>query len=264
MNMKLGKTVCYPVVICAFAFAMMSCQSSRDRNSQTVVTERQECFLKYFEHLPGQIDTLTIGIDVPVKGSRQVIDSITVFLNQTLYAFFDDGEDCHLPYEQVYSKNVRKLASHYREAYAPLFMTDGKDFHEFGSDCLEIGLAAQTDTYVTYEIDHIFFGEGLEVAKEWVTFVKSDGRRLKEVISGAGLLRFYKDCPEYRNEDIWRDVCFYAPDSTDVRKIEGTTGLLPDSVEHQYLYAPGIFEDVSYPLEAIGPYLSQEALALIK
>ena len=251
--------------IIGIALSMLTgCQASRNRDTQQLVTERQECILKSFRHLPEVVDTLTIGVDVPVKGSRQMIDSITVFLNQALYAFFDDGEACHLPYGQVFTKDLRTIASHYREAYAPFFKADGEEWHEFTSDCLEIGLAAQTDAYVTYQIDHIFYGEGLEVARDWVTFVKSDGHRLKEVISGADLLRFYRDCPEYRNEDIWQDVHFHAPDLSNVHEIDGTTGLLPDSVVHQYVYAPGIFEDVSYPLEAIGKYLSREAKEVVK
>ena len=260
--MILRKAYCYPAVLLIAVSMLAGCQSTR--NKELLLTERQECFLKSFSHLPGQVDTLTIGIDVPVKGPQRMIDSITVFLNQALYAFFDDGGDCHLPYEHVFSKKVRKLASHYREAYAPFFMADGANYHEFASDYLEVRVIAQTETFVTYEVDHCFFGEGLEVAKEWVTFVKSDGHRLNEVISRADLMRFYTDCPEYRQEDIWTDVHFNAPDSTNVREIDGTTGLLPDSVVHQYVYAPGIFEDVNYPLEAIGAYLSREAQELVK
>lgn len=254
--MKLTTTFIIGMVASA---VLTGCQTSRSRETRELVTERQECILKSFRHLPEVVDTLTVVVDVPVKGPQRMIDSITVFLNQALYAFFDDGETCHLPYGQVFTKDLRTIASHYREAYAPFFKADGEEWHEFASDCLEIGLAAQTDAYVTYQIDHIFYGEGLEVARDWVTFVKSDGHRLKEVISGADMLRFYRDCPEYRNEDIWRNVLFHSPDPADLHEVDGTTGLLPGSVAHQYVYADGIFEDVEYPMEVIGKYLSREA-----
>ena len=115
------------------------------------------------------------------------------------------------------------------------------------------------DTYVTYEIDWVFYGERLEVAKEWATFVRADGHRLTEIISNKNMLRFYKKYPELRSKDIWLHIHTY--DNKDY--LVGSVGLLNDSVAHQYAYAPGIVEDVHYPLELILPYLSKEAKSLI-
>ena len=123
---------------------------------------------------------------------------------------------------------------------------------------LAMNLVAQTDTYVTYEVDWIFFGEGNEVAKEWVTFVLADGHRLKEIISNKNMMRFYKKHPELRNEDIWKH--FHAYDRS---YLVDQVGLLNDSVAHQYPFAPGIYEEANYPLDVIAPYLSKEAKELI-
>jgi len=90
------------------------------------------------------------------------------------------------------ARKVKHLMEHYRDAYSPFFLADSADQHEFLSDCLAMNLVAQSNTYVTYEVDWIFFGEGNEAAKEWVTFVLADGHRLKEIISNKNMLWFYK------------------------------------------------------------------------
>lgn len=240
------------------ALLLTSCLPNQKMIAQPVVTERQTCFLKQYMHLE-ELFPLTISMDVPVEGSRIVLDSITCFLNETLYQFFDTGEAHLFPSESVFSKNTKQIATHYRETYAPYFHVDRTDEHEFASDCLEVNLVAQTDTYLTYEICHIFFGEGLETAKEWVTFAKSDGHRLAEIISGSDLLAFFKSQPGYRNQDVWEYLC----SQSSPFEVGGSLGLLQETVALQYVYAPGIFEDLTYPLPAIAPYLSQEAQQLI-
>lgn len=240
------------------ALLLTSCLPNQKTIAQPVVTERQTCFLKQYMHLE-ELFPLTIAMDVPIEGSRMVLDSITCFLNETLYQFFDTGEAHLFPFESVFSKKTKQIATHYRETYAPSFHVDRTDEHEFAADCLEVNLVAQTDTYLTYEICHIFFGEGIETAKEWVTFAKNDGHRLAEVISRSDLLAFYKSQPDYRNNGVWEDLCY----QSGACEVGGSLGLLTESVAHQYVYAPGIFEDITYPLTAIAPYLSKEAQQLI-
>ena len=251
------------MIVCVFLLLTGGCRPEQGARGQAIVTERQACFLKDYMHLTEEVFPLTIEMDIPVKGSGAVMDSITAFLNETLYQFFDDSQECHLSFEDVFSKDTKQLAAHYREAYAPFFRSDGMDMHEFSSDCLEVYLAAQTDTYVTYGIHSIFYGEGLEIATEWVTFFKSDGHRLAEVISASDLLSFYENHPEYRNEDIWEAILDQNQDEVRMLTIlDGSVGLLEDSVAHQFVFAPGIFEDVYYPLTAIAPFLSKEARQL--
>ena len=210
-----------------------------------------------------QILPVEISIDTPVAAPQPLKDSLTLFLNETLYAFFDDGNSCHLPFETVFSKEVKQLAKHYKEAYKPYYNADNTDVRDFNYDCLDVKLATQNDIYVTYQVNSILYGEGVETTSDWVTFVKSDGHRLKELITDDDMLRFYKEHPEQRNANIWENVQYQLSDGGDIF-LACNTGLLNDSVAHQYVYATGIFEDVVYPIDAILPYLSKEAQALIK
>ena len=219
--------------------------------------------LKHYKHLTGEVFPITIAIDIPVEGSGALVDSITTFFNENLYAFFDNGEDRHLSYESVISKNIKWLIEHYRVAYSPYFPADSTTEHEFSTDCLEMKLVAQTSAYVTYEINRIFYGEGTEIAKDWVTFVKSDGHRLKEIINNNEMLRFYREQPLLRSENIWENLHNHCDEEKSPHDIVCSVGLLNDSLVHQYVYAPGIFEDVKYPLSKITPYLSKEAKDLI-
>ena len=252
--------------VVSIVFSCYGCQSANKMHSQEgkpLVTERQEHLLKYFTHMTGEVYPQTVAIDIPTEGSPSLMDSIAVFLNGKLYAFFDNGEERHLTYESVYSMDVRHLVDHYCEAYAPFLLADSTDEHMFATDCLEMNLVAQTNAYVTYEVVEAFIGEGVEIAKEWVTFVKSDGHRLTEVISNPEMLHFYREHPDLRSEDVWEDVLHHGSEADSLVDIVCSVGLLNDSITHQYVYAPGIFEDVTYPLNEIAPYLSKEAQRLI-
>ena len=256
---------CMWLITIVLIVVMMSCKGGKldDSKNLTLVTERQECVLKYFKHITGEVTPLTITIDIPVDGSQTLVDSITLFINEKLYNFFDDKENYHLPYENVFSTDVKQLTEHYRKAYASFSTSDSTAEHEFATDCMEINMVAQTRTYVTYEVNNIFFGEGIETTKEWVTFVKSDGHRLAEVINDSEMLRFYREHSELRNEDIWEDLLNHCYEEDSLNDIVCSVGLLEDSIAHQYIYAPGIFEDVKYPIDGIAPYLTKEVQNLI-
>lgn len=234
------------------------------RGDDALIVERQECVLKHFKHLTGEIYPITVAIDIPIAGSEILLDSIATFFNENLYTFFDNDKERHLPYEKVVSKDVKRLLKHYREAYSPFFQTDSTEEHEFATDCLEIKLVAQTSTYVTYEVNNIFYGEGIETAKEWVTFSKSDGHRLNEIISNNEMMRFYREEPQLRSENIWEYLHNHWDEEKSPHDIVCSVGLLNDSLVHQYVYTQGIFEDVKYPLNKIAPYLSKEVQNLIK
>lgn len=251
------------IAACVCVLTLTSCQTKNETRKHSFVVERHECLLKHFTHMTSEVLPVSVAIDAPIAGSQAVRDSVTVFLNEVLYAFFDTGEERHIPYESVFSENVRLLAEHYRKAYAPYFHADTTDTHEFETDCLKVTLVAQTDTYVTYEIGHIFYGEGVEIETDWVTFVKSDGHRLREVISEQEMLRFYRENPELRSADVWENLLNQAYDKDSLSNVVCSVGLLEDTVAHQYVYAPGIYEDSKYPLQAIASYLSEEAQALI-
>lgn len=244
---------------CALLLTITNFCVIQEANSQPLVVENHECVLKNYTHVTSMVLPLYISIDLPIRGPKDLTDSLTDFLNETLYQYFDNGNDRHLPYQTVYSKDIRHLIEHYRDAYKRFFLPDSSELHEFNTDCLEISLVAQNDTYITYKVNWIFWGEGEEDAKEWVTFVLADGHRLTEIISNKKMLKFYRKHPELRNEDVWNTICLYDRKSC----LVGSVGLLNDAVAHQFLYAPGIEEVTKYPLDAIAPYLSKEAKALI-
>ena len=77
------------------------------------------------------------------------------------------------------------------------------------------------------------------------------------------MLHFYREHPDLRSEDVWEDVLHHGSEADSLVDIVCSVGLLNDSITHQYVYAPGIFEDVTYPLNEIAPYLSKEAQKLI-
>lgn len=254
------KTTLLNIIICTLILMLTSCCTIQKENDQQFVTKNHMCVLKNYTHITTEVLPLYISIDLPVKGPQPLMDSLTFFLNQALYHYFDNGDDRHLPYETVYTKDVIQLVEHYRDSYKCFFLNDSTIEHEFESDCLSVTLCAQTDSYVTYEVDRLFYGEGDEVSKEWVTFIFPDGHRLKEIISKKNLLRFYEEHPELRSHDLWEQILSH-DEGTD---FVGEVGLLNDSVVHQYVYAPGIFEDIRYPLDIIAPYLSNNARKLIK
>ena len=260
MRNPVTKTYQKKIIACALLLMLTNCCTIPKTNAQPLAVENHECVLKNYTHVTSMVLPLYVSIDLPVQGPQPLMDSLTDFLNETLYHYFDNGDDRHLPYQTVYSKDIRHLIEHYKDTYKRFFLPDSTELHEFSTDCLEMKLAAQNDNYITYEVDWIFFGEGEEVAKEWVTFVLADGHRLTKVISNKNMLKFYRKHPELRSEDVWRTACLYDRKSC----LVGSVGLLNDAVAHQYVYAPGIFEEViKYPLDAIAPYLSKEAKSLM-
>lgn len=257
------KAVQWILVTAVMIFALTSCGEKKDDSAQNVETQYQECTLKNYTHVTGHVFPLTIGMDLPVKGPQSLMDSLTSFLNETLYRYFDNGENSHLPYESVYSQDIEHLMEHYKEAYRPLFLADSSDEHEFYSECLSLRMVAQTDAYITYQLDWIYFLEGDVVANEWVTFAKSDGHRLGEIISNENMLRFYEEHPECWDKGIWEYTQWKFSEGNDM--LAGNpVGLVGDTVTYQYMFAPGILEDLKFPLATIKPYLSEEVQKLVK
>ena len=214
----------HTLFLCVLALLLTGCRASR------LVVETRERVLDVFTLPTGESSDMTVSIEYPVKGPQCLLDSITTFLDESFGRYLVSGFPAGEDYE----------------------------FH-----CLAVKVAARTDAYVTYEIDRIFFGEGLEILMDWVTFARSDGHRLPEIISEAALVRFYKEHPEYRSRDIWEHVVWTSREYDHPLEIGGTVGLLKDTVIHQYVYAQGIYEEVVIPLKAIAPYLSEETRRLI-
>lgn len=249
------------MAIMALSFVTISCTNVKKSTDTTVTVEQQVCFLKHFSHISENDCDLIITIDQPVNGPKSLVDSINCFLNEQLYLYFDHEEEKHFPYGDVFSSDIPNLAEHYRKTYSAYFDVDNSYTCEFGSHCLELNMVAQTSKYVTYESVSVFYGEGLEESRIWVTFAKSDGHKLKDVITTMGMFEFIQTHPELRNSDVWDDI---------LQKSEGgeplilnNAGLLNDSLVFEYTWCNGVFEDYPFDLKAVKPFLSHEAQELI-
>lgn len=241
------------------ALAIQSFTINYAVEDEPLVVERQECVLqKVKHHVTGMPYKRKVTVDVPIKGKKVLVDTVITFLNKSLYEFFEPNNGAHLAYDDVASSDSRHLLAHYKKAYRKWYKSDR--FY-LNNDFFEVLLVAQTDDYVTYERDWSFWGEGITTNQDWTTFMKSNGHRISEVISEENLLRFLKEHPDQRDNNIWEDIQY--------KKKEGVTGmenvgLLKDSVVHQHCYAYGIYETTKYDLKVIMPYLSQEALLLVR
>jgi hypothetical protein len=250
------------IIVLALSFPAVSFATNPKDGDDTLVIKRETCFLKDYTHLQEKDCGLDIVADLPVKGPKKLVDSITVFLNEELYEYFDyDADNHHLPYEKVFSNDIPHLLKHYQKAYRPYYDVKNPDICEFSTHCIELNLVAQTTTYVTYEVVYQFFGEGLEESRSWVTFAKSDGHRLQEVITFDNLMRFFQEHPEQRDKDIWDDIVHAMSENGSPKSF--SMGLLNDSLAIQYAWAPGIFDDFKYSLEPWKPYLTPEAQELV-
>lgn len=249
------------IAILSLSILTISCTNTPKEGADSVLVERQVCFLKHFSHLQENDCDMDITVDLPIQGPKVLVDSITNFLNEQLYMYFENGEDVRLPYEEVFSTDILNLVEHYREAYSPYFNEDSTHKCELGTHCLELNMAAQTASYVTYEVVNVFFGEGVEEACSWITFAKYDGHRVNNVITTENMIRFFKEHPNQRSSDVYGDIQ-YKMENNDIIQLDNV-GLLNDSLAFQYIWNIGIYDDFKYDLTMVKPYLSSEAQDLI-
>lgn len=253
---------CMAWALLVVALVTNGCKTKEMAGEQSLEVERQECVMRGINHpITGKPYDIGAAIDAPVKGRQVLMDSIVSFLNQELYEFYESDEPGFLTYDEVATSDSRHLLAHYQEVYKEQLE---KDSDRVSFDYLEVVLAAQTDSYVTYESNWSFYGEGLTTSQNWVTFRKSDGRRFDCVISNDNLLRFMDEHPDLRSSDVWGDIQFKLSNGKDVSGLLENTGLVNDSVMHQHCYANGIFETMTYDLPTILPYLSKEVQDLVK
>lgn len=246
---------------CISMLTLAACQPKSVTDTQDLITERQECYMKDTPYPAGGERAQTVAIDIPIGGPQTLVDSVLALINEELYAYFDNYTYSP-PSDSLLQNDVRTLIERYRDHYAPLF-ADSLTEYDFTTDCLELNLVAQTDSYVTYAVNYIHYGEGIEVSTDWITFAKSDGHRLKKIISEEEMARFYAEHPDQRSEDVWANEQRFHEENNRWN-IVCSVGLLNDSLAHQYCYAAGIYEDLKYPLDVIAPYLTEEAQRLIE
>ena len=248
---------------------LTSFNTSDNPKEHPLAVERQQCVLQFMVGtIPSEDFHIGITMDVPVDGDPVLIDSVVCLLNQALYYFLDDESDPRIRPEMVYCSDGKQLLKHYRDAYKP-FIAD-TCYKGFGLHCfpdffhyLTATMVEQTDTFVTYRVTTYFVGEGDFEYSDWVTFFKSDGHRLGEVISDEDFLRFLEENPDQREHSGWDNMQDHISAGYDVGG-RNYFGLKKDKVWNEYLYAPGIIDTTWYDMKVIKPYLSDEAKKLLE
>lgn len=259
---KTTKSILCVMAIGVVTLALMGFQTHTKSKKQSLVVERQECVLQHMIGAYSSEDSdIGITVDVPVGGDPVLVDSVMHFLNQAIYGFFEPSYHPRFSQGKVYCANAKHLLSHYQKAYKP-FMTDTCYRISQPPCCtdghyLSVTLMEQTQTFVTYQVRVLHIGEGDCEYLSWVTFDKSDGHRLAEVI-GAD-----------RVDGFVMEKC--GVDDAQNRLSSGADvawrfsfGLTTDSLRVQYFYAPGIVETMAFDMKTAYPYLSKEAKKLLR
>ena len=253
--------------LCLFAagimiLALTGFNTPTKPKKQPLVVERQECVLQHMiGGIPSEDCDIGINIDVPVGGDPVLVDSVMRFLNREIYEFFEPSYHLRFSQEEVYCADAKHLLSHYKDAYKPFFIdtcyrVDNPPCCTNGHH-LSVTMEEQTKSFVTYQVRVLHIGEGDCEYLEWTTFDKSDGHRLAEVI-GAD-----------RVDGFVMEKC--GVDDAQNRLSSGADvawrfsfGLTTDSLRVQYLYAPGIVEDLLFDMKKARPYLTDEAKRLLE
>ena len=270
MIQKKTKKPCLCLLAAGIIILVLTGFNTSDKpKKQPLAVERQQCVLQFMVgNIPSEDFHIGITMDVPVDGDPVLVDSVVRLLNRAIYLFLDDDSRSRFRPEQVYCNDGKQLLKHYRDAYKP-FIAD-TCYKGFGADCcprffhyLTATMVEQTETYVTYRVTTYFVGEGDFEYSDWVTFFKSDGHRLHEVISDDDFMRFLEENPDQRAFSGWDDMQARISAGYDVGGMN-YFGLKKDKVWNEYIYAPGIIDTTWYDMKVIKPYLSEEAKELLK
>lgn len=191
--------------------------------------------------------TMAIEVDFPVNGPQQLTDSIKYFLNKELYNFINAGKA--ISFDEICAMNTDNIATLYCETYRSEY-----EKMDFGATeaSISIDLIAETDAFVTYEIDKTSCAAGCWYSTNWAVFRKADGKRIKEIITMENLERFLKENPDLDEEHIADQLCV------------SSFGLLEDGLI--LFYDPTGWTnqlELEYSYQDILPYLSKEVQDLI-
>ncbi len=234
-------------------FAAMSCDQQKE-NDVLIVVERQNLNFKC-----GYRD-FSINIDVPIAGSLVLKDSVMEFLNRETYGFCEflrsDLGESQPPQLYNYLEARTNDAEHFLQHYADLYTSSF-----FGSDLdyqsLTIGLVAQTDSFVTFGEEFYHCGGSCGSELLLYTFDKKDGHLVKEIVNKNDLA----DCI---NKLAAREYGYsYSESDFDPEYNYHALGLSEQGVilasESNNHYSTELID-----YQAIKPYLTKEALELIK
>lgn len=171
------------------ALALTGCNSKATDESQILVVERQ--YVKLEGASPNGWEFAEFAVDVPIKGSQPLLDSIKVFLNEMLYKMCEIEEDSpRYSTEEVYTDNMYNLLTSYANKYA-----DYLKENLFWFVHNNIFLIAQTESFVTYGVE-CYHGSGSTGSEFYCyTFSAKDGRRVKDIMNWQDIRRFIDDHP---------------------------------------------------------------------
>lgn len=252
------------LLIIGFIVILSGCQSGNQVNALDMeVVEQTDTVCGKGEN--NQYLCAAFTVDAPVNGPQALVDSVMAFLNNELYeacesnAHFEE-DIVAFSKEKLFSDDGERLLSRYMEIYKP--QIQDSLWRTFG---LSLKLEAQTEKYLTYGLEFYCCGANCSSEKQFHTFDKKDGHRIKEIISLDNLVRFFEDYPEYKTigadpwtgEPGWK---FYP--NEDFR--DSRYGLMKDR------FVLSIYGDgrnyllADFPYSQVFPYLSPEAQRLVE
>lgn len=257
------KNYCLLLII-GFIVAFFGCQSGNQMNSSDLeVTEQIDSILG--GHDENNYCWVSFNVDVPVKGSKALKDSVIAFINKQLYdacegcVHINDHITSYKP-KEVFTDNAENLLKHYMDKYKTL-ITDSI-WKVYGC---ELKMEAQTKKYVTFGVEHFHCGASCGSEKYYYTFDKSDGHLVKDIISHDNLVRFFEDYPEYNNleADPWSGEAGWKF-SADYEFSNSYNGLLDDHFSLAIQGCGNHYLLLNFPYGQIFSYLSSEAQALVE
>lgn len=179
--------------------ALTGCNTKATDESQILVVERQ--YVKLEGISPNGWDFAEFAVDVPIKGPQPLLDSIKVFLNETLYKMCEIKEDTPgYSTEEVYTNNMYNLLTSYANKYAG-YLKENLEWFVHNN----IFLIAQTESFVTYGIE-CYHGSGSTGSEFYCyTFSTKDGCRVKGIMNWQNIRQFIDDHPNTEHPfDQWQ------------------------------------------------------------
>lgn len=252
------------IILASMIVGLQGCWSAKmERSTDLIVVEQSDTVCGIGEE--NGYEWAAFTVEAPVNGPQALVDSVMAFLNNELYEACESNshfEEDIVAFnrKQMFSDDGERLLSQYMEKYKP--QIQDSLWRTFG---LSLKLDAQTEKYVTYGLEVFYCGLNCSSEKQFYTFDKKDGHRIKEIMSHDNLVRFFADYPEYNTigadpwsgEQGWK---FYP--NEDFR--DSRYGLMNDR------FVLSIYGDgrnyllADFPYSQIFSYLSPEAQSLVE
>ena len=255
------------------AFVIQGCGSPKmERSYDLVAVEQTDSVHGASEYNGNSSYMMEITVDVPVNGSKILIDSVMTFLNKKMYYFCewcahesslyeDERWVKSFRPEEVFTNDGERFLENYMKKYRPLIQ-DSLWCEFFGMD---LKLESQTGSFVTYGHEDNACGANCSSRKYYYVFDKHDGHIVKEIISKENVKQFFEDYPEHcglRGDWLlgwpdWEYDVDHVFENTDFGLCSDHLSIVITGVgKHYYL--------MKIPYSQILSYLTTEAQALVE